>query len=78
MKPNEVNSSNAKRLLQTVDSHLKMFRKAKFKINDHVRISKHKHVFEKGYTPNWTTEIFTIKTIKNTNPTTYNIKRLPR
>ena len=25
----------------------------KFKIGDHVRISKHKNIFAKGYTPNW-------------------------
>jgi len=31
-------------------------------------------VFEKGYTPNWTTEIFQIKRIQNTNPITYILK----
>ena len=36
-----------------------------------MRISKHKHIFEKGYTPNWTTEIFKIKSIKMTHPITY-------
>ena len=25
----------------------------KFKVGDHVRISKYKNVFAKGYTPNW-------------------------
>ena len=35
-----------------------------FKINDHVRISKYKNVFAKGYTPNWSEEIFVIKKIK--------------
>lgn len=46
-------------------------RKPKFKINDFVRISKYKHVFAKGYTPNWTTEIFKIKRVQQTNPVTY-------
>ena len=33
--------------------------KPKFAIGDKVRISKYKrHVFDKGYTPNWTEEIF--------------------
>ncbi|XP_074096350.1 uncharacterized protein LOC141525687 [Cotesia typhae] len=45
----------------------------KFKVGDKVRISKYKHVFDKGYTPNWTTEIFTIKSVQNTNPTTYKL-----
>ena len=25
----------------------------KFKVGDHVRISKNKNIFAKGYTPNW-------------------------
>ncbi|KAE9522391.1 hypothetical protein AGLY_017222 [Aphis glycines] len=46
----------------------------KFKINDKVRISKYKHIFSKGYTPNWTTEIFTVSKILQTNPITYQLK----
>ena len=41
-----------------------------FKVGDHVRISKVKNVFAKGYTPNWSEEIFIIKKIKNTVPWT--------
>ena len=33
----------------------------KFKIADHVRISKYKNIFAKGYTPKWTEEVFVIK-----------------
>ena len=33
----------------------------KFKIVDIVRISKSKNIFAKGYTPNWSEEIFAIK-----------------
>ena len=40
----------------------------KFKVGDHVRISKLKNVFAKGYTPNWSEEIFIVKKIKNTVP----------
>ena len=36
-----------------------------FKIGDHVRISKYKNVFAKGYTPNWS-EIFIVKKKKKT------------
>ena len=43
----------------------------KFKVGDHVRISKYKNIFAKGYTPNWSEEIFVIKRIKNTVPWTY-------
>ena len=43
----------------------------KFKVGDHVRISKYKNIFSKGYTPNWFEEIFVIKKIKNTVAWTY-------
>ena len=33
----------------------------KFKVGDHVRISKYKNIFAKGYTPNWSEEIFVVK-----------------
>ena len=38
----------------------------KFKIDDHVRISKYKNIFSKGYLPNWFEEIFIINKVKNT------------
>ena len=40
----------------------------KFKVGDHVRISKYKNISTKGYIPNWSEEIFIIKKIKNTVP----------
>ena len=42
-----------------------------FKVGDHVRISKYKNIFAKGYTPNWSEEVFVIKEIKNIFPWTY-------
>ena len=51
--------------------------KPKFKIGDKVRISKYKrNVFDKGYTPNWTEEVFTVDKIQYTNPITYKLKDL--
>ena len=38
----------------------------KFKVGDHVRISKYKNIFFKGYTLNWSEEVFVIKEVKNT------------
>ena len=38
----------------------------KFKVGDHVRISKYKNIFAKGYAPNWIEEIFVAKKKKNT------------
>ena len=38
----------------------------KFNVGDHVRISKYKNIFAKGYTPNWSEELFVVSKIKNT------------
>ena len=46
------------------------------KVVDHVRISKYKNIFAKGYTPTWSEEAFVIKKIKNTVPWTYVISDL--
>ena len=51
--------------------------KPTFKIGDTVRISKYKRkTFDKGYTPNWTEEVFIISEIRPTDPITYKIKDL--
>ena len=47
-----------------------------FKIGDHVKMSKYKNVFAKGYTPNWSEEVFVIIKIKNTVRWTYAINDL--
>ena len=45
-----------------------------FSIGDKVRISKYKRkVFDKGYTPNWTEELFVIDKVNPTKPITYSI-----
>ena len=48
----------------------------KFKVGDHVRISKYKNIFAKGYMPNWSEEVFVIKKVKNTVLWTYVINDL--
>ena len=48
----------------------------KFKVSDHVRISKYKNIFAKAYTPNWLEKLFVIKEVKNTVPWTYAINDL--
>ena len=48
----------------------------KFKVGDHVRISKYKNIFAKGCMPNWSEEVFIISRIKNTVPWTYIINDL--
>ena len=63
MKPIEVKSNSYAEY--NVDSDEK---DPKFKVGDHVRISKYKNIFAKRYTPNWSEEIFVISKIKKTVP----------
>ena len=44
----------------------------KFKVGNHVRISKYKNIFAKDYTPNWSEEVFMIKEVKNKARINYN------
>lgn len=72
MKPIDVRKSDEQRLLDTVYNYkIHLPHKIKFKVGDYVRLRKYNHIFEEGYTPNWTTEIFKIRKIQYTNPVTY-------
>lgn len=75
-KPNEVNVKNEADILKSSFTHIKTVdpKIPKFKVGDFVRISKQREAFTKGYTPNWSNEIFHITKIKMTNPTTYLIE----
>ena len=70
MKPIDVGDN--KRVY--IDEHNE--KDSRFKVGDTVRISKLKNIFAKGYTPNWSTEIFIVNKINDTVPYTYNIKDL--
>ena len=70
MKPIDV--KNNKRVY--IDEHNEKY--SRFKVGDRVRISKFKNIFAKGYTPNWSREIFIVNKINDTVPYTYNIKGL--
>ena len=71
MKPIEVtNNSYAE---YNEETNKKSFR---FKVGNHVRISKYKNIFAKGYVPNWSEEIFIVSKFKNTVPWTYVINDL--
>ena len=70
MKPKDV--GNNKRVY--IDEHTE--KRSRFKVGDRVRISKFKNIFAKGYTPNWSREIFNVNKINDTGPYTHNIKDL--
>ena len=48
----------------------------KFKVGGHVRISKYKNIFAKGYARNWSEEVFVLSGIKITVPWTYVVSDL--
>ena len=77
MAPSKVNDRNEsvvwKRMYNDVNDTIIKF---KFNVNDYVRISTNKGVFEKGYTPNWTHEIFVIKQRLPRSPPVYIIHDL--
>ena len=72
MKPIDVRDNNNKRVY--IDERNE--KRSRFKVSDRVRISKFKNIFAKGYTPNWSKEIFIVDKINYTVPYTYNLKDL--
>ena len=71
MKPADVNDNTY------IDSTVFHSNKdCKFKVGDHVRISKYENIFAKGYTANWSEELFVIQNFKKAVPWTYVINDL--
>ena len=71
MKPIDVKSNSYAEY--NVDSNEK---DPKFQVGYHVRISKYRNIFAKGYAPNWSEEVFVISKSKNTVLWTYVINDL--
>ena len=59
-------------LTENIETNL---RSPKFKVGDRVRITKYKNIFSKGYTENWSKEIYVIDSMLKTNPWPYDIKK---
>ena len=71
MTPTEASKNEALLLAQ---EDLSPSKATKYNLGEKVRISRIKGVFEQGYLPNWSEELFEIVKVKNTNPTTYVLK----
>ena len=71
MKPKDVKNDNNRIY---IDEHNK--KSARYNVGDRVRLSKFKNIFAKGYTPNWSREIFIVDKINVTVPYTCNLKDL--
>jgi hypothetical protein len=75
MKPTDVDITNeilVRKRLYPLKSTKKL--KWKYSVGDRVRISMHRQPFRKGYTGNWSEEIFVIYMRHPTRPVTYGIK----
>lgn len=73
-RPTDVKSSQDEKIITDKlysSTNIINIKKPKYKAGDFVRISKHKSIFAKGYTPNWSAEIFKIVKVNKTRPVTY-------
>ena len=75
MKPADVNKSNKDEVWITLFGYgLDEFPRPKFSLNETVRVSKYKNIFEKGYEANFTEEIFKIIKIFRGDPNMYELE----
>jgi hypothetical protein len=81
MRPCDVTFKNAEavrlQLKHKAETKLnkRTYRRAKFAVGDKVRIEKRKHIFEKGYLPNFTDQCFIIDAVRTERiPVTYKLK----
>ena len=78
MRPSEAskkdNESEVWENLFRDDEHAR--KSNKFKIGDNVRISRIKGIFEHGFLPNGTEQVYKIESINNSEPVTYILKDL--
>ena len=64
MAPNDVSFENRKRVFKKMFPKINASRVCKLKLGSRVRVALHKKIFEKGYTINWSEEVFTVTKIK--------------
>lgn len=74
MKPRDVTRSHEDLLLNTVYKYSTKLCSPKFSINQPVRVSRYKSLFDKSFHPQWSPEIFTIVSISRKFPVTYILK----
>lgn len=81
-KPSLVNKNNEKDVWMRLYGHDPQYEynfdkkpsKIAFRVGDLVRIDRLKKEFEKGYTPNWTEEIFIVYKVIDRDPALYKLK----
>ena len=73
MKPANVTAIDSAKILKKLYPKLSTT-KAKFKVGDSVRITRKKHIFQKGFEQTWSYEVFKIVKILKTKPITYELE----
>ena len=78
MAPKDVNDDNILTVYYNAYHDKRNIKPPKqiYKVGNYVRISKYKHVFEKGYENNWSEEIFKITNVIKRIPIVYKISDL--
>ncbi|KAG5895681.1 hypothetical protein JTB14_027004 [Gonioctena quinquepunctata] len=71
MKPIDVKTTTKLKIIKNNKGKKMKKLKPKYRVNDIVRISKYKNLFEKGYEANFTTELFKVVKVNSTYPPTY-------
>ena len=73
---NEVEVTRRLYGFKNISSKQEKKEKRVFKVRDIVRLNKSKRIFDKGYLPNWTTEVFRVAHETHSQPATYKIEDL--
>ena len=74
--PDDINSTNSEDVFYQLYDPVEAFEKqtVKFRVGDYVRVSKARTAFQRGFTPNWSVEIFRVSRILPTTPVTYALR----
>ncbi|KAL3087172.1 hypothetical protein niasHS_005411 [Heterodera schachtii] len=76
LKPNEISDVNAREVWKRVygEGLVPAKKRPKIKAGETVRIPEPKHIFEKGYIPNYSDHVHTVDEARSTNPQHYLLK----
>ncbi|KAL3102652.1 hypothetical protein niasHT_029463 [Heterodera trifolii] len=76
LRPNEISDVNAREVWKRVygEGLVPADKRPKIKAGETVRIPEPKHIFEKGYIPNYSDHVYTVDEARSTNPQHYLLK----
>ena len=67
MSPNQVTEKNRLDVYKRLYPDINLRITPRLKVGDKVRLLREKHIFEKGYTQNWSSEIYTVYSVHEQN-----------